>query len=179
MAFGLPTAVLLAFWWPFGKLVFKKVFFYQTRIGFQERPFTIVKLRTLLADGNENTIPFLGRIARKTSLDELPQLWNILKGDMSLVGPRPLLPEYLPHYTPSQQTRHHVRPGITGWAQIHGRNKQSWEQRFQLDAEYVQKQSFSCDIKIIFVTIFRLFDFKSVNQSANESMPPFGGSTNK
>jgi lipopolysaccharide/colanic/teichoic acid biosynthesis glycosyltransferase len=175
MVAAIPTILVLMLWWPIGKLVFKKVLFHQTRIGLNEKPFVIWKLRTLLVDGDETSIPWIGRIARKTSLDELPQLWNVLKGEMSLVGPRPLLPEYLTYYNQTQRTRHQVLPGITGWAQVNGRNLQTWEERLQMDADYVKKQSFALDLKIIFVTILRLFDFVSTHRTTNESMPPFRG----
>lgn len=175
---SIPALLLLLIWWPIGKSIFKKVFFTQIRIGRNEKPFTIYKLRTLLEDGNETSIPLAGRIARKTSLDELPQLWNVLKGEMSIVGPRPLLPEYMPLYNAVQRSRHQVLPGITGWAQINGRNLQTWEARLQLDADYVEKQSFALDLKIIFVTIFRLFDFAATQRNPNESMPPFRGTKN-
>ncbi|MFW6077477.1 MAG: sugar transferase [Hyphomicrobiales bacterium] len=140
------------------------VFFHQIRPGLDGVPFRMVKLRTMhecrdrrgdpLPDQDRLT-PF-GRWLRATSLDELPELWNVLRGDMSLVGPRPLLMEYLVHYTPEQARRHAVRPGITGWAQVNGRNGLSWEERFRLDVWYVDNRSFRLDCKIMFLTLLAL-----------------------
>jgi lipopolysaccharide/colanic/teichoic acid biosynthesis glycosyltransferase len=116
-----------------------------------------------------------GRFLRATSLDELPELWNVLRGDMSLVGPRPLLIEYLPLYTPEQARRHEVRPGITGWAQVNGRNSISWEEKFQMDIWYVDHQSFYLDIKIFYLTILSLFRPVGINFSGNTTEFPFRG----
>lgn len=137
------------------------VFFTQTRPGRGGKPFRMIKFRTmtnargsdgkLLPDASRLTV--FGRFLRSTSLDELPELWNVLKGDMSLVGPRPLLMEYLPLYSRNQARRHEVRPGITGWAQVNGRNALSWEKKFQLDEWYVDHQSMLLDIKILFLTV--------------------------
>ena len=139
----------------------RPLLFTQTRPGLHGKPFQLVKFRTLsnatdmegkpLADDKRMTR--FGTLLRKTSLDELPELWNVLRGDMSLVGPRPLLMEYLPLYTPEQMRRHDVRPGITGWAQVKGRNALSWEERFRLDVWYVDNHSLWLDIKILALTV--------------------------
>jgi lipopolysaccharide/colanic/teichoic acid biosynthesis glycosyltransferase len=118
----------------------------------------------------------VGDICRKFSLDEIPQLFNILKGDMSLVGPRPLLPKYLPLYNKKQNRRHEVTPGITGWAQVNGRNAISWEEKFEYDVDYVDNQSFLLDLRIIFMTIDKVINRKDINNSENDDMPIFTGS---
>ena len=158
-------------------------FFTQTRPGKNGKLFTIYKLKTmrdtrsdsgeLLAD-NQRTTP-IGSFIRKLSLDELPQLWNILKGDMSFVGPRPLLPEYLPLYSKKQEKRHEVKPGITGWAQVNGRNTISWKQKFEYDLWYIQHQSFILDIKILGMTLSKVFMTKDVNATGQITMKPFNG----
>ena len=158
-------------------------FFSQTRPGKNGKLFTIYKLKTmrdtrsdsgeLLAD-NQRTTP-IGIFIRKLSLDELPQLWNILKGDMSFVGPRPLLPEYLPLYSKKQEKRHEVKPGITGWAQVNGRNTISWKQKFEYDLWYIQHQSFILDIKILSMTLSKVFMTKDVNATGQITMKPFNG----
>jgi sugar transferase EpsL len=138
------------------------VFFRQTRPGLNGKPFELTKFRTMnhAADENGNLLSDearltpLGRWLRRLSLDELPQFLHVLRGEMSLVGPRPLLMEYLPLYTPEQARRHEVRPGITGWAQINGRNAQSWEERLRLDVWYVEHRSFLLDLKILWLTVF-------------------------
>jgi len=129
----------------------------------------------LLAD--EQRLTTLGRFLRSTSLDELPQLWNVLKGDMSLVGPRPLLPEYLPRYTPFQRRRHEVKPGTTGWAQVSGRNALTWEQKFELDTWYVDHWSLLLDIKILWLTLLRVIRREGISQDGHATMPEFLGST--
>lgn len=154
--------------------------FTQTRTGKSGRCFQLIKFRTmtdardvdgrLLPDSNRIT-PF-GQWLRSTSLDELPELWNVLRGDMSLVGPRPLLPEYLPLYTKSEQRRHEVLPGITGWAQVNGRNELSWERKFELDAWYVDHSSFIVDLKIILLTIGRVLDRRGVTQPGSATAEP-------
>ena len=158
-------------------------FFSQTRPGKNGKLFTIYKLKTMrdtrsdsgefLAD-NQRTTP-IGSFIRKLSLDELPQLWNILKGDMSFVGPRPLLPEYLPLYSKKQEKRHEVKPGITGWAQVNGRNTISWKQKFEYDLWYIQHQSFILDIKILGMTLSKVFMTKDVNATGQITMKPFNG----
>ena len=158
-------------------------FFSQTRPGKHGKLFTIYKLKTMrdTRDDSGNLLPDnlrmtpLGKIIRKLSLDELPQLWNILKGDMSFVGPRPLLPEYLPLYSKEQEKRHEVKPGITGWAQVNGRNAISWIQKFEYDLWYIQHQSFILDIKILGMTLTKVFMTKDVNATGQTTMEPFNG----
>jgi undecaprenyl phosphate N,N'-diacetylbacillosamine 1-phosphate transferase len=163
-----------------------KPFFYQLRTGKHGKLFTIIKLKTMndKTDANGELLPALervtktGDICRKYSLDEIPQLINILKGDMSLVGPRPLLPQYLEHYNDKQNKRHNVMPGITGWAQVNGRNTISWEQKFEYDVFYVKNQSFLLDLKIIFKTIDKVINRKDINSSETVDMPLFTGTKN-
>ncbi len=163
-----------------------KPFYYQTRTGKKGRLFTIIKLKTMNdnVDSEGNLLPALervtttGDICRKYSLDEIPQLINILKGDMSLIGPRPLLPEYLEHYNDEQIKRHNVLPGITGWAQVNGRNTISWEKKFEYDVYYVKNQSFSLDLRIIFKTIDKVINRKDINNSETMDMPMFTGTKN-
>lgn len=159
------------------------VFFRQKRTGEGGRIFTVLKVRTmndardatgrLLPD--EQRLTRVGRIVRGMSLDELPQLWNVLRGDMSLVGPRPLLPQYLDRYTPEQARRHEVMQGITGWAQINGRNALTHEQRFELDVWYVDHWSLLLDFKILALTVVRVFDRSKVNAHGHATMPEFMG----
>lgn len=161
------------------------VLFRQMRPGKDAKPFMMLKFRTmtnergpkgvLLTDA-ERLTPF-GRFLRATSLDELPELWNVLKGDMSLVGPRPLLMEYLPLYSPEQARRHMVRPGITGWAQINGRNAISWEQKFIHDVWYIDNNSIWLDLKIIVKTITRVFQRSGISAHGEVTMPRFTGSS--
>ena len=158
-------------------------FFKQIRPGKNGKLFTIYKFKTMrdTRDDQGNLLPdnqrltVIGKIVRKLSLDELPQLWNILKGEMSFVGPRPLLPEYLPLYNQEQQKRHWVKPGITGWAQVNGRNAISWQQKFEYDKWYVVHQSFKLDIKILFMTINKIFHTQEVNASNQITMDRFDG----
>ena len=159
------------------------VLFRQLRPGFQGKPFELYKFRTmnnkcdqdgkLLPDAERLTK--FGRLLRSTSIDELPELFNVLKGDMSLVGPRPLLMQYLERYTPEQARRHEVKPGITGWAQINGRNALTWEEKFKLDVWYVDNQSFWLDIKIIFMTIWKILKREGINQQGQATMEEFKG----
>ena len=159
------------------------ILFRQTRIGLNEKPFTIYKFRTMSDKKGVNgellpdveRISLLGKLLRKFSLDELPQLFNVIKGDLSLVGPRPLLPEFLPLYNEEQKRRHHVKPGITGFAQVNGRNSISWEEKFQLDTWYVDNQSFLLDIKIIVITIIKTAFPKGINNNQTMTMPLFKG----
>jgi len=158
-------------------------FFVQTRPGKDKKLFKIVKFKTMNdqcdVDGNllsdEKRLTAIGSIVRKTSLDELPQLLNVLKGEMSLIGPRPLLVEYLPLYSKEQQKRHHVRPGITGWAQINGRNELSWQKKFELDVWYVQHVSFWLDLKIIVATIKKVIVREGISSTTSISMEQFKG----
>jgi lipopolysaccharide/colanic/teichoic acid biosynthesis glycosyltransferase len=160
------------------------VLFTQVRPGLQGRPFTMVKFRTMTderdADGllmqDSQRLTRLGRFLRASSLDELPELWNVLLGDMSLVGPRPLLPEYLPLYTPEQFRRHEVRPGITGWAQVNGRNAISWEDKFALDVWYVGNQSCWLDFKILCITVRKVLVRDGISAAGDATMPKFTGS---
>jgi lipopolysaccharide/colanic/teichoic acid biosynthesis glycosyltransferase len=159
------------------------VFFVQVRPGLAGRTFRLVKFRTmldrvdpqgrLLAD-SERMTPF-GRFLRSTSLDELPELWNVLKGDMSLVGPRPLLVQYLPLYTPFQRRRHEVRPGLTGWAQVNGRNAVDWAERFALDVWYVDHVGFALDMKILFLTVAHVACRHGISAEGEATMPYFQG----
>lgn len=158
------------------------VLFRQRRPGYHARPFTVLKFRTMTGDGSalvdtskdaERLTP-LGRVLRSLSLDELPQLWNVLAGDMSLVGPRPLLMEYLDHYSPEQARRHDVKPGITGWAQVNGRNAMTWDQKFALDVWYVDHQTFWLDLKIIGLTILKVFKREGIAQQGHVTTEKFG-----
>jgi sugar transferase EpsL len=159
------------------------VIFRQERPGLHGRPFTLLKLRTMRdatgADGrplpDAERLTILGRILRATSIDELPTLWNVLRGDMSLVGPRPLLMEYLPLYSDRQRRRHEVRPGITGWAQVNGRNALSWEKKFQLDLWYVDHQTLLLDLKILWLTIARVLRGHGVSHPGHATMERFRG----
>ncbi len=160
-----------------------KPFFFQTRPGKNEKTFKIIKFKTMNdkkdVDGNllpdANRLTKIGQLVRKTSLDELPQLINVLKGDMSLIGPRPLLPEYLPLYNEIQKRRHKVKPGITGWAQVNGRNAISWEQKFEYDVWYVDNLSYLLDIKIFFLTIKKVFISEGISQQGQATMNYFDG----
>ena len=160
-----------------------KIFFRQVRPGKNERLFTIIKFRTMndKRDDQGNLLPDaerltpVGRFIRKTSLDELPQLWNMLKGEMSFVGPRPLLPEYLPLYNDFQKQRHSVKPGITGWAQVNGRNTLSWDKKFEYDVFYVQNCSFVFDLKILFRTILKVFKSEDISGKGIATTEPFRG----
>lgn len=158
--------------------------FTQPRPGLNGKVFHVYKFRTMTdeLDANGELLPdaqrltSFGQLIRKLSLDELPQLWNVLKGDMSFVGPRPLLVEYLPLYNKRQARRHEVRPGITGWAQVNGRNAISWEQKFEYDVWYVDNQSFWLDIKILFLTIKKVFISEGISQEGQATMEKFTGS---
>lgn len=181
----LALALPLLFMWA---LVIRKlgspVLFRQVRPGLHGRPFMMVKFRTMTdergADGEflpdaQRLTPF-GRFLRATSLDELPELWNVLRGEMSLVGPRPLLMEYLPRYTPEQARRHEVRPGITGWAQVNGRNALSWEERFKLDVWYVDHRSVLLDLRILWLTVRKVLVREGIHADGEATMPRFTGS---
>jgi lipopolysaccharide/colanic/teichoic acid biosynthesis glycosyltransferase len=159
------------------------VFFKQVRIGYRDRPFTLVKFRTMVdsrdSDGKllheDQRLTSFGMFLRRSSLDELPTLWNVLRGDMTLVGPRPLLVEYLPLYDPVQRRRHEVMPGVTGWAQVNGRNAISWEQKFAHDVWYVDNISFSLDAKIFWLTILKVLSWADITPPGMKSMPAFRG----
>jgi len=163
------------------------VIFKQERPGKDGKIFTMSKFRTMKdscgVDGqplpDSERLTAFGMKLRNSSLDELPELWNVLKGEMSIVGPRPLLVEYLPLYSPEQVRRHNVRPGITGWAQINGRNALSWEEKFTLDCWYVDNRSFWLDIKIIFLTIKKVFKKEDINSAGEATMSKFKGSINE
>lgn len=158
-------------------------FFFQERPGKDGKIFRVVKFKTMTDKKDESgeylpdedRITKIGAIVRSTSLDELPQLWNVLKGDMSLIGPRPLLPQYLPLYNRTQARRHEVRPGITGWAQIHGRNTISWTQKFEYDVWYVDNISILLDMKIFFLTIKKVFIREGISQEGEISAQYFDG----
>ena len=159
------------------------VFFFQERPGKDAKIFKVIKFKTMNAkrdaDGNllsdEDRLTNVGRFIRSTSIDELPQLINVLKGDMALVGPRPLLPQYLPLYSKEQARRHEVRPGITGWAQCHGRNAISWAEKFKLDVWYVDHCTLWTDIKVIFITIKNVLMRKDINSATAATMEAFDG----
>lgn len=174
-------AIALAIRWTMGE----PVLFRQVRPGLHGRPFALLKFRTMREASDaagqplpdEDRMTHVGRWLRATSLDELPQLWNVLRGDLSLVGPRPLLLEYLPRYTAEQARRHDVLPGITGWAQVNGRNAISWEQKFALDVWYVDHWSLALDLRILALTAARVLRRRDVSQPGHATMPKFLGST--
>ena len=160
-----------------------KVFFFQQRPGLNSKPFKIVKFKTMRDAFDQEGVPLpddvrltkVGSIVRSASLDELLQLINVLKGEMSLVGPRPLLMQYLSLYNQEQAKRHNVKPGITGWAQVNGRNAISWEQKFKLDVEYVEKQSFALDFKILWMTFPNVIQRKGINADGHATTEEFKG----
>lgn len=161
------------------------VFFRQRRPGLNGRPFEVIKFRTMTdargADGQllsdaQRLTPF-GRFLRASSMDELPELWNVLKGEMSLVGPRPLLVEYLPLYSVEEARRHEVRPGITGWAQVNGRNALSWEEKFKLDVWYVDNRTLWLDIRILWLTVRKVLVRDGISAAGEATMPRFTGSS--
>lgn len=174
---------LLSLAWLIRQNLGSPVFFRQVRPGLYGKPFEIVKFRTMTSErGPDGQLlpdsvrltPF-GKFLRATSLDELPELWNVLKGDMSLVGPRPLLMEYLPLYTPEQARRHDVRPGITGWAQVNGRNALNWEEKFKLDVWYVDHRSLCLDIRILLLTVRKVLRREGISAPGVATMPVFKG----
>ena len=181
LALAVPLLVLV---WLVRSKLGSPVFFRQVRPGLHGQPFEMVKFRTMTdergADGAllpdaQRLTPF-GRFLRASSLDELPELWNVIKGDMSLVGPRPLLMEYLPLYAPEQARRHEVRPGITGWAQVNGRNAIGWEDKFALDVWYVENPSLWLDIKILWMTVRKVLVRDGISAAGDATMPKFSGS---
>lgn len=169
--------------WKIRKNLGSPVLFRQTRPGLHGKPFEMVKFRTMkdATDVQGNSLPDAERMTpfgnklRSSSLDELPELWNVLKGEMSLVGPRPLLMQYLPLYSPEQARRHEVRPGVTGWAQINGRNAISWEDKFKLDVWYVDNRSFGLDIKILLLTVKKVFVKEGISADGHVTIAPFTG----
>lgn len=179
-----PVLIMVAIWLHFANKG-AGAFFLQERPGWHGKIFKIIKFKTMTderdAEGNllpdADRLTKVGRFVRSTSIDELPQLINVLKGDMALIGPRPLLPEYLPLYSPEQARRHEVRPGISGWAQCHGRNAISWTEKFRLDVWYVDHCTFLTDVKIIFLTIKKVVCRADINTSTGKSatMEPFNG----
>ncbi|ELB2925714.1 sugar transferase [Vibrio alginolyticus] len=176
-----PIIALVA--WKIRKNLGSPVLFRQTRPGLNGKPFEMVKFRTMkdALDQQGNPLPDSERMTpfgdklRNSSLDELPGLWNVLKGDISLVGPRPLLMQYLPLYSREQARRHDVRPGVTGWAQINGRNTISWEEKFALDVWYVDNRTFWLDIKILFLTVKKVFVKEGISADDHVTMPEFEG----
>ena len=163
----------------------RPVLFRQSRIGYEERPFTLYKFRTMTDAVDNHGAPLpdkerltrTGQFLRRTSLDELPQLWNVLRGDMSLVGPRPLLLQYLPRYSPQQRRRHEVLPGLTGWAQVMGRNSLDWDRRLQLDTWYVEHRSLWLDLRILALTLPSLILSRGISHNGHATMPEFFGSS--
>ncbi len=180
LALALP---LLLLWALVRRKLGSPVLFRQVRPGLHGRPFMMVKFRTMTdergADGellpDARRLTSFGRFLRATSLDELPELWNVLRGEMSLVGPRPLLMEYLPLYSPEQARRHEVRPGITGWAQVNGRNALSWEGRFKLDVWYVDHRSLWLDLRILWLTVRKVIVREGISAQGEATMPRFTG----
>lgn len=162
----------------------RPILFHQLRAGLYGRPFWLYKFRTMTdaRDSNGRLLPDeqrltrFGRWLRSTSLDELPELWNVLKGDMSLVGPRPLLVEYLDRYSPEQARRHEMKPGLTGWAQVNGRNALSWEEKFRLDVWYVDNWSIWLDFKILWLTLVKVLTRDGISAHGHATMPEFKGS---
>lgn len=179
--FFAPIYIAVAFliWWKMGT----PILFRQLRPGYKEKIFGIYKFRTMTNEVDENgellpdeqRLKGIGKFIRTTSLDELPQLFNVLKGEMSFVGPRPLLVEYLPLYNEEQKRRHDVLPGITGWAQVNGRNAISWEQKFEYDVWYVDNKSFLLDIKILWMTFLKVIGRKDISSSSSATMEKFKG----
>lgn len=174
---------LLLLWVLVHRKLGSPVLFRQVRPGLHGRPFMMVKFRTMTdergADGellpDAQRLTAFGRFLRASSLDELPELWNVLRGEMSLVGPRPLLMEYLPLYSPEQARRHEVRPGITGWAQVNGRNALSWEERFKLDIWYVDHRSLWLDLRILWLTVRKVIVREGISAQGDATMPRFTG----
>jgi len=178
-----PLLVLIAaLVWVF---IGRPVLFSQIRPGLNKKLFTLIKFRTMTNETDSNRVLLedslrlnkFGKFLRSTSLDELPELWNILKGEMSFVGPRPLLVEYLPLYNNQQKRRHSVRPGITGWAQVNGRNAISWGERFELDIWYIDNRSFFLDVKILWLTVKKVVSRSDISAEGEVTMPPFKGDT--
>ena len=175
LLFGSTLAIYLSMGLP--------IVFRQVRPGFREKPFSIIKFRTMREDRDSqgNLLPdrermtWVGSLLRKLSFDELPQLISVIKGDLSLIGPRPLLMDYLPLYNSRQKRRHDVPPGVSGWAQVNGRNNLTWQEKFELDIWYVENWSLWLDVKIFFLTIFKIFAREGVSQKGHVTMEPFKG----
>jgi lipopolysaccharide/colanic/teichoic acid biosynthesis glycosyltransferase len=178
---GLPLLILT---WQVRRRLGSPAFFRQSRPGLGGRSFELIKFRSMTDERDAGGVPLsdaqrltsFGRFLRASSLDELPELWNVIKGDMSLVGPRPLLMEYLPLYTAEQARRHEVRPGITGWAQINGRNSLTWEEKFALDVWYVDNRSLRLDMKILWLTVRKVLVRDGISAAGEATMPRFTGS---
>ncbi len=178
------SPVMLVVAWKVKKNLGSPVLFKQERPGLNGKPFHMIKFRTMLDATDSNGTPLpdgarltpFGHFLRSSSLDELPELWNVLKGEMSLVGPRPLLMQYLLLYTAAQNRRHEVRPGVTGWAQVNGRNSLSWDEKFKLDVWYVDNRSLKLDVKILFLTVRKVLIKEGISQENNATMEPFTGS---
>ena len=183
VALSLLSPVLVLVGFAVGFTLGQPVLFRQQRVGLANKPFTMLKFRTMTLEHGADERPLpdserltrLGKLLRRLSLDELPQLWNVLKGDMSLVGPRPLVIDYMTRYTPSQKKRHDVKPGITGWAQVHGRNNISWERKFELDAWYVSQASPRLDLRILAITIWEAVRCVGVVRQEHASATEFLG----
>lgn len=164
----------------------RPVLFRQIRPGLNARAFQMLKFRTMTSDTDADGTPLadgaritaFGHFLRQTSMDELPELWNVAKGDMSLVGPRPLLMEYVPLYSPRQHRRHETRPGITGWAQVNGRNMLSWDEKFEMDIWYVENRSMLMDLRIMIITIFKVLKRDDISAAGDATMPKFTGNLN-
>lgn len=177
-----PILLLITIWLHFANKG-AGAFFFQERPGKDERIFKVIKFKTMTDERDENgkllpdavRLTKVGRFVRSTSIDELPQLINVLKGDMALIGPRPLMPKYLPLYSPEQRRRHEVRPGITGWAQVNGRNNISWTKKFELDVWYVDHCSFALDAKIILMTIKKVLFREDISKEGEATTVPFDG----
>jgi len=177
-----PILLIMTLWLHFGNRG-AGAFFTQERPGQYGKIFKVIKFKTMTDERDENgdllpdekRLTKIGKFIRSTSVDELPQLFNVLKGDMSLIGPRPLLPQYLPLYSKEQARRHEVRPGITGWAQVNGRNAISWTKKFELDVWYVDHCSFLLDLKIIFLTVKKVFVREGISSDTSATMEPFIG----
>lgn len=177
-----PILLLITIWLHFANKG-AGAFFFQERPGKDERIFKVIKFKTMTDERDENgkllpdavRLTKVGRFVRSTSIDELPQLINVLKGDMALIGPRPLMPKYLSLYSPEQRRRHEVRPGITGWAQINGRNNISWTKKFELDVWYVDHCSFALDVKIILMTIKKVLFREDISKEGEATTVPFDG----
>lgn len=184
LGFLLLSPVIAIVAWQIRRKLGSPVLFRQVRPGLHGKPFEMIKFRTMrdAMDANGNPLPDsermtpFGSFLRSTSLDELPELWNVLRGDMSLVGPRPLLMEYLPLYSAEQYRRHEVRPGVTGWAQVNGRNALGWDEKFKLDIWYVENRSLWLDLKIIFLTIKKVLVRDGISAEGEATMSKFTGS---